>query len=626
MRSWIGAAAIAATALTAPAFGQNYSSFTVFGDSLSDNGNLFRLTGQPPAPYFQGRFSNGLTYAERLPGLLGIVYTPSTNFAVGGALTDTTHNAGLPNVGMQSQVNSFVASGRSLGSRDLVAVWGGANDYFATLNTVATQTTAQATTTISNQINRTVGNLSGQVTSLARIGGREFILPNLPLLGATPSVAANGATAVATANLITVNHNTTLAVSAASLGPSLGANIYLIDTAALFTDIQANPARYGLTNVTAACISTPSCVGGSAATQAQYLFWDGVHPTAAIHQIYAAYVAANLQGTAVLSTPGRLAEASARGFASDISARQVARRGGAGGASVSGSLLPGEAQSGSADKPFAVFAAFNYGWGDRDASSTEVKFDYRDTSFTVGADYRMSDQFLMGVALGYGASDAKLANGLGRIEQTSFRGAFYASYFSDNWYLDADVVAGSLDFDKIDRNTAFIGAPRLNAKTTGSMVGVGGEAGYLFKFGDLALGPLAGLRYASYGIDGYSENGFAGVARQVSTQSFSYTTARFGAQAAYRAKLDGAVLAPRVALALEQPLDSGARSLTSNILSQPGVSQTVRTANNDKTAVRLSIGLAAGLSDGYTISLDGDTRFGGDGQDSRVIGRLRVAF
>ncbi|MDY6992457.1 MAG: SGNH/GDSL hydrolase family protein, partial [Pseudomonadota bacterium] len=39
----------------------------VFGDSLSDKGNLFELTGLPPdPPYFNGRFSNGLLWSEYL--------------------------------------------------------------------------------------------------------------------------------------------------------------------------------------------------------------------------------------------------------------------------------------------------------------------------------------------------------------------------------------------------------------------------------------------------------------------------------------------------------------------------------------------------------------------------------
>ena len=86
-----GLAALCAVSLAlvpAPTPAQIPSSFSdivVFGDSLSDNGNLFRLTGQPPPPYFKGRFSNGPVWVERLAAPLGL--DGITDFALGGATT-----------------------------------------------------------------------------------------------------------------------------------------------------------------------------------------------------------------------------------------------------------------------------------------------------------------------------------------------------------------------------------------------------------------------------------------------------------------------------------------------------------------------------------------------------------
>jgi hypothetical protein len=42
----------------------------VFGDSLSDNGNLFDLIGFPQPPAWEGRFSNGPVYTEQLASFL----------------------------------------------------------------------------------------------------------------------------------------------------------------------------------------------------------------------------------------------------------------------------------------------------------------------------------------------------------------------------------------------------------------------------------------------------------------------------------------------------------------------------------------------------------------------------
>lgn len=111
----------------------------VFGDSLSDAGNIPALTGIPfpPPPYADGRFSNGPVYAERLPPLLGIPFDPSANFAVGGALTgadsslddDAPFDAlGITLPGVATQVDGFLAGGGTLGASDLVIVYGGAND------------------------------------------------------------------------------------------------------------------------------------------------------------------------------------------------------------------------------------------------------------------------------------------------------------------------------------------------------------------------------------------------------------------------------------------------------------------------------------------------------------------
>src|SRR5512144_1683255 len=82
-----------------------YDALYVFGDSLSDAGNLATFThGAIPLPAFypDGRFSNGLNYADDLATRLGLggPLTPSlrggTNFAWGSALTGNPPVTGLP--------------------------------------------------------------------------------------------------------------------------------------------------------------------------------------------------------------------------------------------------------------------------------------------------------------------------------------------------------------------------------------------------------------------------------------------------------------------------------------------------------------------------------------------------
>jgi outer membrane lipase/esterase len=127
-----------------------YSTVYVFGDSLSDRGRVPGLILQQnpsfPAgllfpkspPYFDSRFSDGPTYAERLPGLIGVAPNPGQNFAVGGAETNTDNLAnsglsffGVTLPGIMSEINGFTGSGGRFQPSAVVVLFGGSNDYIS---------------------------------------------------------------------------------------------------------------------------------------------------------------------------------------------------------------------------------------------------------------------------------------------------------------------------------------------------------------------------------------------------------------------------------------------------------------------------------------------------------------
>ena len=106
----------AAMAMPIPALAiplEDAGSFYVFGDSLSDDGNLFDLTGNPPPPYFEGRFSNGPVWADTAAGA---VAGPTANFAFGGARAEGPGPQGLPD--LDAQIDLFAgATGGGAGGR-----------------------------------------------------------------------------------------------------------------------------------------------------------------------------------------------------------------------------------------------------------------------------------------------------------------------------------------------------------------------------------------------------------------------------------------------------------------------------------------------------------------------------
>ncbi|TCV85377.1 SGNH/GDSL hydrolase family protein [Sulfurirhabdus autotrophica] len=284
--------------ISSGAWATAFSNLYVFGDSLSDTGNVSLLTGGavPNAPYYAGRLSNGPNYVDDLGAKLGFSTLPSlmggTNYANGGARTDS-HFLG-PTYGILGQVNSYVSS-LSADPNALYIVFGGANDIqdaiAASINNFGA---AQSLVTAA------VNNIDTALRNLANDGAKQFLVPNTPDLAMVPRVSMLGITSLSfVANLFATQFNTLLDSKLNTLQIDLGVNITRFDTFSVLNDVVANPGNFGITNVTDPCYTgdDQNFTGGGTvcSNPDQYAFWDTIHPTAQLHQILANGMARALQ-------------------------------------------------------------------------------------------------------------------------------------------------------------------------------------------------------------------------------------------------------------------------------------------------------------------------------------------
>ena len=289
-----------------------YLSLYAFGDSLSDAGNAYALSGHPQSPPYDQRFSNGPVAVEQLAAHLGIAgfrasQLGGTDYAVGGAQTGPDMFSGTDNyltyagisvlegTGIENQVSSFVGAPPIFDpSTSLFFVWGGANDLFAALSL----SPGDAPTVAADA----VANLANEIGALASIGAQHFLVPNMPDLGDTPLGLASGDPAGLTA--LSAGFNQGLDSALATLRNMFGLDIREFDTFSLLDQVVANPGAFGFTNVTDPCVLE----GTVCQDPSQYLFWDEVHPTAAAHQVLADAFAATVPepGTIALLGVGLL--------------------------------------------------------------------------------------------------------------------------------------------------------------------------------------------------------------------------------------------------------------------------------------------------------------------------------
>src|SRR5947207_12144863 len=306
IRKLLSAAIFLATPILVNAAAPAFTQVIVFGDSLSDDGNIahrvrdtfgfsypssnfnysdYRFTDDtntsPAANLYVG------TWHEQLEEtFLGLAVAKNsldggTDYAFGGATTNdgipdrTVINNPFPfsggdftitidNVG--KQIDDYLAS-HPTDANALYILWGGGNDLFD-------DHSAQSVIDTANR----VGAL---IVRLANAGARNFLVPNVPPLGAVPN-SFGDPTRVAALDLASANYRNRLNSVIASTISALAGNgiiihVYAFDAWLSTIRVLGQPMRYGFVN------TIDSAQGASGVNPDRYLFWDDLHPTTGGH-------------------------------------------------------------------------------------------------------------------------------------------------------------------------------------------------------------------------------------------------------------------------------------------------------------------------------------------------------
>jgi phospholipase/lecithinase/hemolysin len=245
-----------------------YDNLYVFGDSYCDVGNLFTATrgAVPGAPYYNGRFSNGPIWVDRVAGMLGVAVTPSlrggNDFAFGGAWVTAaqalTGGAFIPSVPQQVELYLARHCGRAHPGA-MYILQGGGNDILGT-----------ASGSPRSLAFKIAARLVDCVVRLRRAGAQHFIVPNLFNVGLLPA-AARRADFASAASTATNDFLTSLLAVEDELDDS---QILRMDVFTLVNAVQTDPAFFGFTNMERPCLTTAECDDPDRA-----FFWDMHHPT-----------------------------------------------------------------------------------------------------------------------------------------------------------------------------------------------------------------------------------------------------------------------------------------------------------------------------------------------------------
>lgn len=310
-----------------------FDTMVVLGDSLSDNGNLYRhllhITPASP-PYYQGRFSNGPLWIEYLYNS----YFPENHtkglddYAVGGAGAVLSQKESLP-ITLTSELADYLYN-HPYGKKDksLFAIWIGANNYI------------KEPTNVNELTNGVVKAIGRTIEQLIVNGGNKFVVINLPDLARLPT--AKNSTKQWLLTQLTETHNQKLAAKIQVLKQKYPTVTFVyIDIYSFYNETVSRAGNYGFDNTDEPCYlggyrglsaqvtpdddtlheflksqtptlteaqwlilnNTPELREAVSASYhyallpkriinaplecSHYLFWDKIHPTTAVHKMIA---------------------------------------------------------------------------------------------------------------------------------------------------------------------------------------------------------------------------------------------------------------------------------------------------------------------------------------------------
>jgi phospholipase/lecithinase/hemolysin len=291
----------------------DYSNVYVFGDSLSDIGNLRAVTQDPNIPE---RFTNGPVAVELVAAQLGQALSPSlhllppevtggvygNNFAIASAIAiDEDGDLSTPDINLPTQIGAYLQlRGGQAESDALHIIMIGGNDLFAAQDIIINGSWGSYFKAYDRVIEAS-DSVKQQIQTLVATGAQNILVVNAANIGATPQTDLKKKAIFDNADSfrdyvigwqieglsgdLTEVYNLSLELAVSEIEQQSGLDIKEYDLNATFNNILNNAESLGYTNKDDACVYALSGGGFNPECNFEtFVFFDEIHPTAVTHE------------------------------------------------------------------------------------------------------------------------------------------------------------------------------------------------------------------------------------------------------------------------------------------------------------------------------------------------------
>lgn len=291
---------------------------------------------------------------------------------------------------------------------------------------------------------------------------------------------------------------------------------------------------------------------------------------------------------------------------------------------------------------WGFFASGTIGRGEAKRGEVNPAYNYDVTGLTAGLDYRKSDKWIIGGAVGYTNQNTDLPGNNGTVDASGWSLSAYSTYYQpDSWYLDSVLTWGHNSFDT-DRKIHYTlplpggGTTTVNTRARGSAGGelldIAATFGRDFQKGAWSIGPYGRATYTRLTFDTMDEKLPAGVGSglglAIEGRTLTSVASVLGTKVTYAHSAEWGVLMPHFQFEWEHEFKDDPQALTARFLNDP--THTPMSVTGDKVDTdyfRMGFGLSMVLTKGRSGFFYYERMFARSGlsQDNLAVG-VRIEF
>ena len=261
------------------------------------------------------------------------------------------------------------------------------------------------------------------------------------------------------------------------------------------------------------------------------------------------------------------------------------------------------------------FVNGTYNTGNLDSSSTQTGYNFNSGNTTIGLDYRLTKDLILGTAFTYVRSEASFNLNGGSLNSNAYTGAVYGTYYAtEELYFEGITTFGGINYESTRNIQYSVPGDNVNTQATanpnGNQYSVSLGSGYNFALQEWTLNPYARVNYLKFDVDSFNENGGNGWAMGFSDQSVESVTTTLGSQISYAFSTSFGVFLPSIRGEWTHQYKDNIRNIAGRFLGSSPINFNTVTQAPDRNYFTVGTGVSGTFARGVSAFLNYDALVG----------------